>query len=384
MEHSRYIPELRRIKEIFSFDFVSLALVMESDYPLLTWVYATGNRNFRYRRIVLESGKGIAGGVYKTRRAMVLRDAEKELTVAERVRYPITIAEDLRSVAGFPLWKDGRVQAVLLLAFREPDRIDHALYESVLAELGSAFCGFALRQDSWELAICVDHSRDFEPVPVYELVSYPVMRATEEERRRISRELHDGVVQELLGIQLLLRAMKRQADRAELLRQAELADEQLNRIQQELRNIATQLHPVVLDITGLAAGLRNYFEWIEQHRDVRVPLTENTEGRRYARELETVFYRVCQEAVLNACKYSGSDTVRVTLTESEGYLTLEVRDDGVGFDPESADVQRSGLGLSGMNDWAEMIDGELTYQSAPGSGTTVWLTAPVRRKELEL
>ncbi|MBQ2634525.1 MAG: GAF domain-containing protein [Oscillospiraceae bacterium] len=384
MENSKYIPELRRIREIFQFDFVSLALVMEGDYPLLTWVYATGNRNFRYRRIVLESGKGVAGGVYKTRRAMVLRDAEKELTAAERVRYPITIAEDLRSVAGFPLWKHNRVLGVLLLAFRESDRIDRALYEEVLRELGSCFCGFTVQQDSYDLAICVDHNRDFDPVPVYELVSYPVMRATEEERRRISRELHDGVVQELLGVQMLLRTMKYQNDREEILSLSQQADERINLIQKELRNVATRLRPVTLDDLGLASSLRSYFNWIFQNRGVTVRLHENTEGRRYATGMEAVFYRVCQEAVLNACKYSGCMVLDVTLTESEGYLTLEVTDKGVGFDPENVDVKGGGMGLPGMSDWAEMIDGELTYQSAPGKGTSVWLTAPVRRRELEL
>ena len=100
--------------------------------------------------------------------------------------------------------------------------------------------------------------------------------------------------------------------------------------------------------------------------------------------MEAVFYRVCQEAVLNACKYSGSSVIDVNLTESEGYLTLEVTDTGVGFDPENVDVKGGGMGLPGMSDWAEMIDGELTYQSAPGKGTSIWLTAPVRRRELEL
>ena len=381
MDNSKYVPELRRLKEAYGFDFTSLALVMESEYPLLNWVYATGNRNTRYRRIVLESGKGVAGGVYKTRRAMVIQDSKNEMTPAERIRYPITMAEELRSVMAFPLWRDGSVRGVLMLAFRESDRIQKELYEQVLREITPSFCDFTVREDSFELAACVDHSRDYEPVPVYELVRYPVIHAQEEERRRISRELHDSVVQDLTGVQMLLRALKYEPDREAILAQIAQVDERINLIQKELRSISTRLRPVTLDDLGLPACFRSYFNWIAASQRVEVHFVENVREQRYSEELETVFYRVCQEAVLNACKYSGRDRLEVSLFAAEGFLTLEVMDEGVGFDPENIEVRGSGMGLPGMSDWAELVDGEFTFQSTPGKGTTIWLTAPISRRE---
>ena len=92
-------------------------------------------------------------------------------------------------------------------------------------------------------------------------------------------------------------------------------------------------------------------------------------------------FRVCQEAVNNACKYSGCNEITVSLVETEGHLMLEVLDHGVGFDPEHIQAKGSGMGLWGMADRAELIDGELTYQSAPGKGTTIWLTAPISGKD---
>lgn len=380
MERGDYLTRIREIRERFGFDFVSIATVLEAQHPLLTWVYATGNLNTRYRRIVLEPGKGIAGGVYKAQRPMVIQDARKELSPSQRVEHPITISENLVSAMAVPLWRGEEVEGILLMAFRKSIPITEDLFDRVMAALVPLVCDFTVRPATFGASL---HSgeRNAETVPVYELMNYHIIRAQEEERRRISRDLHDSVIQAVVGVQLLLRSMKYQSDEDSRSRLVEEADQRLSRIQDELRTISSGLRPMTLDDLGLVAAMYSYLKRTEESRGIRIRFDQQVGRARYATEVETVFYRVCQEAVLNACKYSGSAELKVSLTESEGYLTLEVTDYGVGFDPERLEIKGTGMGIPGMSDRAELIDGELTYQTAPGKGVSIWLTAPIERRE---
>ena len=380
MTEDRYTDQLRKLKTRFGFEFVSLAIALEAGQPLLTWIHATGNKNTRYRRIVLEPGKGIAGEVYRGGNVLIIQDAKEEILEQDRFKYPITIAEELRSILAYPLWKEEKVEGILLLAFRSPNRITRELFYGVLDDITPEFCGFEVRDVKFESAGHVGDSADIQPVPVYELMNYHIIRAHEEERRHISRELHDSIVQQLVGVQMLIRGVKYQPDRDKAIEALEHIDVRMTEIQNELRNISTSLRPVVLDDLGLSASYRAYFDRIKESFGVSVRFRENIGGTRYTQEQETVFFRVCQEAVNNACKYSGCNEIEVALSESEGYLTLEVVDYGVGFDSDHVQVKGSGMGLLGMADRAELIDGELTCQTTPGKGTTIWLTAPIVRK----
>lgn len=375
-----YLSRIRQLRERFGFDFVSIATVLDAQHPLLTWVYATGNLNTRYRRIVLEPGKGIAGGVYKAKRPMVIQDAQRELSPSQRVEHPITISENLVSAMAVPLWRQEQVEGILLMAFRRPVPITGEFFDQVMAVLIPGVCDFAVRHATFGEAL---HSgeRNAETVPVYELMNYHIIRAQEEERRRISRDLHDSVIQSVVGVQLLLRSVKYQPDQSSCVRLVDEADQRLSRIQNELRTISSGLRPMALDDLGLVAAIHSYLKQMEESGKVRIHFDQHVDRVRYATEVETVFYRVCQEAVLNACKYSGSEELEVSLIESEGFLTLEVTDHGSGFDPEHPDIRGSGMGIPGMSDRAEFIDGELTYQTASGKGTSIWLTAPIERRE---
>ena len=377
MADNRYTDQLRQLKMLFGFEFVSLAVTLDVGHPLLTWINATGNRNTRYRRIILEPGKGIAGEIYRGGKPIVIQDADKELQEQDRFKYPIILAEELRSVLAYPMWKGDKVEAILLLAFRDPDRITQKLFREVSDYIAPEFCGYAVRSVAFENVCRVGDCANIEPVPVYELLNYHIMRAHEEERRRISRELHDSIVQQLVGVQMLLRTVKYQPDRDKAMETLEQVDTRMSEIQNELRGISTCLRPVALDDLGLSASYRAYFDRIRRSYGVNISFSENLGETRYTQEQETVFFRVCQEAVNNACKYSGSEEIEVSLFASEGYLTLEVTDHGVGFDPDHVQVKGSGMGFLGMAERAELIDGELTYQTTPGKGTSIWLTAPI-------
>ena len=381
MADNRYTDQLRKLKTAFGFEFVSLAVALEAGQQLLTWIHATGNRNARYRRIVLEPGKGIAGEVYHGGNAMVIQDANEEISEQDRFKYPITIAEELRSILAFPLWKEDKVGGILLLAFRSPNKISRELFQNVLDSITPAFCDFQVKEVTFEAAGHAGDCAYIQPVPVYELLNYHIIRAHEEERRRISRELHDSIMQQLVGIQMLIRTVKYQPSREKAMEALEQIDLRMVDIQNDLRSISTSLRPTVLDDLGLSASYRVHFDRVQATYDVRVHFHDRTSGCRYTPDQETVFFRVCQEAVTNACKYSGCNEIEVFLVETEGYLTLKVKDTGVGFDPEHIQAKGSGMGLLSMADRAELIDGELTYQTAPGKGTTIWLTAPILRKD---
>lgn len=111
---------IQSIKEQFQFDFVALALVQPAQYRfVLKWEYVLGNQSDRYRKIVLQSGKGVAGNVFKTGKSLLIKNVENELGRADLFNYPIIVAEALTSFGAIPLYRNGRVKGVLLGAFRE-------------------------------------------------------------------------------------------------------------------------------------------------------------------------------------------------------------------------------------------------------------------------
>lgn len=126
--------------------------------------------------------------------------------------------------------------------------------------------------------------------------------------------------------------------------------------------------------------MRSLFDFLQQSIGIRIEFKQNVNDIRYGYEEETVFYRICQEALLNACKYAECEHIKVSLFQTQGFLILEVTDDGKGFDPDRIEIKGSGMGLLGMAERAELIDAELTVQSAPGKGTSVWLAARVKER----
>ncbi|MBY0011978.1 GAF domain-containing protein [Paenibacillus typhae] len=114
-----YQGELDTIRMALGYDFISLALAEPAEYDyVIRWKYASGNTNERYKRIVLQSGRGIAGIVFKTGKPFLLPSVEKDVQPDSLFTYPITKMENLRSIAAVPIWNDARVAGVLLGGFR--------------------------------------------------------------------------------------------------------------------------------------------------------------------------------------------------------------------------------------------------------------------------
>jgi signal transduction histidine kinase len=206
--------------------------------------------------------------------------------------------------------------------------------------------------------------------------------ATEDERRRWARELHDETLQGLGALRLALSAARR-ASGPDVWRTA--LDDAVTELDTEianLRGIISDVRPAALDELGTGAAIEALADRI-RHRGIEVELELDLDweaGRantRHEDELETAVYRIAQEAMTNGLKHSGADGLRVEISEAEGYVTVCVRDDGQGFDPAGG---WEGFGLVGMRERVELLGGGLNVESAPGAGTTVTARLPVRRR----
>ncbi|MFS0783721.1 sensor histidine kinase [Bacillus sp. 1P06AnD] len=213
------------------------------------------------------------------------------------------------------------------------------------------------------------------------MMSY-VIKAQEDERKRISRELHDSVAQELLSSLVDMRVMKYMNLNEEALQKLKHTEETITRLLEEIRNLSVELRPASLDDLGLEAAFRSHFKWVEMNYGIIVHFTAELSSARYSTEIETVVYRICQEAILNAIKYAESDELFVRLYEEKGNLVLYVKDKGVGFNVQYREIKGTGLGLYGMMERAQLVDGELDIQSQIGKGTAITLRIPMDKERL--
>jgi two-component system sensor histidine kinase NreB len=145
----------------------------------------------------------------------------------------------------------------------------------------------------------------------------------------------------------------------------------------EVRRIAYELRPTVLDDMGLDAAIARYAQDVEQHAGVTVIVSLSLGAERLESELETVIYRVAQEAMTNAVKHAHATHLDVSLSGSDGDVRLTVTDNGLGFDLDNAEGK--GLGLLGMRERADLVGGKLSVRSEQGEGTTVELQVPRTR-----
>ncbi len=205
--------------------------------------------------------------------------------------------------------------------------------------------------------------------------------ASERERRRWARELHDETLQAMGAMRVVLASAARTSSDSQLRRTVERAVDQLADEIAALRGLISELRPAALDELGLAAAIEGLVEQqatsgeLEIDAEVDLPVGHTTDPMRLEPELESTLYRVIQEALTNVVKHSGAERVRLVLREAEERIEILVRDDGCGFEPDGA---TNGLGLVGMRERIELADGELDVRSRPGAGTTLRAWVPAR------
>ena len=210
--------------------------------------------------------------------------------------------------------------------------------------------------------------------------------ATEQERARWARELHDETLQSLatlrLGLAAQLHGTTASDPMAEAVRDAVA---QLENDIGNLRALITDLRPVALDELGTKAAIEDLAGRARRH-GLKVELTIDLayeHGRapdRHTPELETALYRIVQEALTNAQKHGGARGATIQVQEDQASVHVTVQDDGRGFD---STTQTRGFGLIGMHERADLLGGTLNIQSTPGNGTTVTAAFPARRRSRE-
>jgi signal transduction histidine kinase len=206
--------------------------------------------------------------------------------------------------------------------------------------------------------------------------------ATEGERRRWARELHDETLQGLGALKVALSAARRADDPARWSAALSEAIEQLDTEITSLRGIIADVRPASLDELGTGAALEALADRIrtggvEMDLTVDLDWEAGRQPTRHEPELETALYRIVQEATTNAIKHAGVDRVAVTVRDEDDSATILVVDDGKGFDPSAGS---EGFGLVGMRERVESLGGRLTIESAPGAGTRLHVRLPVRRQ----
>jgi signal transduction histidine kinase len=199
-----------------------------------------------------------------------------------------------------------------------------------------------------------------------------VVDAQETERRRLARELHDETGQALTSILLGLKALEESAEERAVGELRQLVVDTL----QDVRRLAVELRPPVLDDFGLDAALERLTTAFGEQTGMPVQFESNLGDVRLPEDVETALYRIVQEALTNVVKHAQAHSVSVVLSRTADSAVAVVDDDGQGFDPKS--TRPDGFGVEGMRERIALLDGRLRVESRAGGGTTIAAEVPLR------
>jgi len=211
-------------------------------------------------------------------------------------------------------------------------------------------------------------------------LSRQILLAQEDERKRISRELHDVIAQTLTGINLRLDALKKEAtlksrhlDR-DIGRTQRLVEKSVNIVHE----FARELRPAVLDDLGLIPALHSFVKLFSKRTRLHVHLTAFAGVEDMDINKRTILYRVAQEALTNVSRHAHASRAEVSIEKLPASIGMKIHDDGKSFQVERVLVSRGGqrLGLLGMRERVEMVGGKFCVESAPGKGTTIQVEIP--------
>ncbi len=213
-----------------------------------------------------------------------------------------------------------------------------------------------------------------------------VIKAQEEERRRIARELHDEASQALTGLIIGIKMAEETIpeDMSDLHERLSTIKELAHQTLNEVHNMAVRLRPSILDDLGLAAALRSYGKELSGNSGIQINMQLLALTERLSPELETVLYRVVQEALTNVVRHSGAGSCQVRMRRTDDNVQCLIEDDGKGFYPGevmTSSAQGHGLGLHGMRERIELVEGRLEFESEPGKGTSIFLEVPLSNEE---
>jgi signal transduction histidine kinase len=202
----------------------------------------------------------------------------------------------------------------------------------------------------------------------------------EKESQRLARELHDEIGQNLTFLKLMLDMLPENLS-PEMKQKGASSKEIVSSLIGQIRTLAMDLRPSLLDDLGLIHALLAYFERLEVNTGIRVEFAHSRISHRYSSEIETTLYRVIQEALSNVARHAQVKEAWVRIWESQNDLYFQVEDTGIGFVFNNSQYQKS-FGLLGMRERVELCNGSLEIDSQPGQGTRVTAWVPLSIDDL--
>lgn len=204
-----------------------------------------------------------------------------------------------------------------------------------------------------------------------------IIEAQEDERRKISREIHDGPAQMLANILLRSEIVERTIRTRtvdEAVTEIKSVREMVRSSLYEVRRIIYDLRPMALDDLGLIPTIKKYVSNLSDFHEIRIEFTVLGEEKRLSQKYEIAFFRLMQESIQNAIKHSEANYIQVKLEICKDNLTMLIKDNGKGFDMKVK--KEKSFGLIGMRERVEMLEGKLNIRSAIGKGTVIMIKVP--------
>ncbi len=343
---------------------VGLILLKEPEQQVLRVQAQVGfGEDLEDPTLAIAVGHGFSGAIAETGEPGILPD----LTTSHGALNPL-LRGKAKALWGVPLKSSESVIGVLLIGFSTPREwlptereLLRAIADRSALAIDRAGMTDALRERETRIAELSGH----------------LLRAQEEERKRISRELHDETGQALMVIRLYLGMLEgsvgTRSARAKIRETLEVVDRTIEGI----RRIIGRLSPLVLQELGLIAAVRKAAKDLAKSSGVKARVTVSPEFGRLPAIVETAVYRVVQEALHNVAKHAGASTVTIEMTREGDFVRLLVEDDGIGMPAKSKAAGRRTFGLAGMHERIGNIGGKMKVTSARGRGTRIEVNAPI-------
>jgi signal transduction histidine kinase len=344
-------------RDITGASYAAIGILDEEKEGLKRFLTLGIDEQTRNRIGPLPQGRGILGLLIQEPKPLRLHDVSSH---SSSYGFPPG-HPPMRSFLGVPIIIRGSAYGNLYLTEKQGGDFDEADEEA--AVVLAAWAGIAI---------------DNASTVAEETLRRSIM-ASEQERARWARELHDETLQSLGALRVLLAGGLKGEDPDSL---KEIAEDAVSRLGSEianLRSLITELRPGALDEIGVAAAIEGLaarteaVEGVAVECDLHIGGTDGTQP--LDPELESTIYRLVQEALTNVGKHARAERVDLHVRERDGTINIVVRDDGVGFDPAA---KHHGFGLLGMTERAAMAGGELNVSSSPGAGTRVRAVLPIR------
>jgi signal transduction histidine kinase len=314
--------------------------------------------------IAISSGQGFSGHIFETGEPDMLPDLTKSHGLLNR-----DLREHARALWGVPLKVNDRVIGVMMLGFKKA-------YEWLPSELE------LLRAVAERSAMAIDRARMTDELREREMriveLSGHLLKAQEEERKRISRELHDETGQALMVIRLYLGMLDGTVKSDEAKAKIGELLGVVDRTIEGIRRIIGRLSPLVLQELGMISAIRKEAKDLTKAAGVRAHVEIPENFARLDPVIETAIYRVVQESLHNVAKHAQAQNVEIHLERKGETLKLRIEDDGVGI-RAVANPARPTFGLAGMQERVSTLGGQMKVTSRPGEGTRISITVPIRK-----